>query len=285
MAVYTLENAQVKMSVKSAGAELISLIDKATGYEYMWCGDPAFWGRVSPVLFPVVGQYKDKTSYYDGQAYTMGQHGFARDMEFELESQTEDEIWFSLADSPESHEKYPFDFLLCCGYRLEGRSVHMMWKVKNTDARTMYFSIGAHPAFNCPMDGTWKLRFDTDAPLTVGILENGVLSDRQKTLVLENGLYPITNDLFDDDALIVENDQAHNVAILNAEGKAVVEVDFQSHLFGVWSPVKKNAPFVCIEPWYGRSDRAGFDQKLENREYGNVLESGGEFEAEYLITV
>ncbi len=285
MAVYTLENAQVKMSVKSAGAELISLIDKATGYEYMWCGDPAFWGRVSPVLFPVVGQYKDKTSYYDGQAYTMGQHGFARDMEFELESQTEDEIWFSLAASPESHEKYPFDFLLCCGYRLEGRSVHMMWKVKNTDARTMYFSIGAHPAFNCPMDGTWKLRFDTDAPLTVGILENGVLSDRQKTLVLENGLYPITNDLFDDDALIVENDQAHNVAILNAEGKAVVEVDFQSHLFGVWSPVKKNAPFVCIEPWYGRSDRAGFDQKLENREYGNVLESGGEFEAEYLITV
>ncbi len=285
MAVYTLENAQVKMSVKSAGAELISLIDKATGYEYMWCGDPAFWGRVSPVLFPVVGQYKDKTSYYDGQAYTMGQHGFARDMEFELESQSEDEIWFSLADSPESHEKYPFDFLLCCGYRLEGRSVHMMWKVKNTDARTMYFSIGAHPAFNCPMDGTWKLRFDTDAPLTVGILENGVLSDRQKTLVLENGLYPITNDLFDDDALIVENDQAHNVAILNAEGKAVVEVDFQSHLFGVWSPVKKNAPFVCIEPWYGRSDRAGFDQKLENREYGNVLESGGEFEAEYLITV
>ena len=119
----------------------------------------------------------------------------------------------------------------------------------------------------------------------MGILENGVLSKRQKTLVLDNGTYPVTNDLFDDDALIIENDQAHNVAILDSEGKAVVEVDFQSHLFGVWSPVKKNAPFVCIEPWYGRSDRADFDQKLEHREHGNVLAPGGEFEAEYLITV
>ena len=285
MAVYRLENADIRIDVKTAGAELISLVDRASGREYMWCGDGAYWARVSPVLFPIVGQYKDKTSFYDGKAYSMGQHGFARDMEFTLESRTEDEIWFTLASSPESHEKYPFDFLLSCGYRLEGRSVHMMWKVRNTDERTMYFSIGAHPAFNCPMDGTWKLRFDTDAPLTVGILENGVLSERQKTLTLDNGTYPVTNDLFDDDALIIENDQAHNVAILDQDGKTVVEVDFQSHLFGVWSPVKKKAPFVCIEPWYGRSDRADFDQQLEHREHGNVLAPGGEFEAEYLITV
>ena len=285
MAVYTLENADIKIDVKTAGAELISLVDKASGREYMWCGDGAYWGRVSPVLFPIVGQYKDKTSFYDGKAYSMGQHGFARDMEFALESRSEDEIWFTLASSPESHEKYPFDFLLSCGYRLEGRSVHMMWKVKNTDERTMYFSIGAHPAFNCPMDGTWKLRFDTDEPLTVGILENGVLSERQKTLTLENGTYPVTNDLFDDDALIIENDQAHNVAILDSEGKAVVEVDFQSHLFGVWSPVKKKAPFVCIEPWYGIGDPRGFDGEFKDKPMMNHLQPGASFMSRYDIII
>ncbi len=280
---HVLENDFLRAEIHERGAELKSVRDKASGREYLWQADPAYWNRTSPVLFPVVGQYRDKISVYDGKSYTMGQHGFARDMDFTLDSRTDSEIWFRLDSSPESHEKYPFDFSLYCGYCLQERSIQVLWKVVNTDDRTMYFSIGAHPAFNCAMEG-WKLRFDTDQPLTVGILSGGVLTDREKTLVLDNGEYPITADLFDDDALIIEHDQIHNVSLIDPEGNKVVEVDFQAELAGIWSPVGKAAPFVCIEPWYGRADRAGFNYKLEEREYGNKLAPGGVFEASYLIT-
>ena len=284
MAMYVLQNEELKVSVASAGAELKSALDQKTGREYLWNADPAYWNRTSPVLFPVVGSYKDKTSYYDGKAYTMGQHGFARDMEFTLASSSDTEIWFVLRADETTYEKYPFDFELHCGYSLQGRSILVMWKVVNPTDGKIWFSIGAHPAFNCAMEG-WKLRFDTDKDLTVGILSGGVLTDREKTLVLDNGEYPITPDLFDDDALILEHDQTHNVSLIDPEGIKRVEVDFESHLVGIWSPVGKAAPFVCIEPWYGRADRAGFNQKLEEREYGNVLEAGEAFEKSYLITL
>lgn len=280
---HVLENQLLRAVIREQGAELISVKDQETGREYLWQADPAFWGRTSPVLFPVVGQYRDKKSLYDGQTYTMGQHGFARDMTFSLDSRTDTQIWFRLDAGPESHKLYPFDFTLYCGYCLEERSIQVLWKVVNTDSRTMYFSIGAHPAFNCAMEG-WKLRFDTDAPLRVGILEGGVLSDREKILVPDNGEYPITADLFDEDALIIEHDQIHNVSLIDPEGSKVVEVDFQAPLAGIWSPVGKAAPFVCIEPWYGRSDRADFSGRLEEREYGNRLEPDQVFERSYLMT-
>ena len=114
MAMYVLQNEELKVSVASAGAELKSALDQKTGREYLWNADPAYWNRTSPVLFPVVGSYKDKTSYYDGKAYTMGQHGFARDMEFTLESSSDTEIWFVLRADETTYEKYPFDFELSC---------------------------------------------------------------------------------------------------------------------------------------------------------------------------
>ena len=158
MAMYVLQNEELKVSVASAGAELKSALDQKTGREYLWNADPAYWNRTSPVLFPVVGSYKDKTSYYDGKAYTMGQHGFARDMEFTLESSSDTEIWFVLRADETTYEKYPFDFELHCGYSLQGRSILVMWKVVNPTDGKIWFSIGAHPAFNCAMEG-WKLRF------------------------------------------------------------------------------------------------------------------------------
>ena len=128
-----------------------SLKDNKTEQEYLWQADPKFWGRTSPVLFPIVGNYAQKQSVYEGKTYTLSQHGFARDMEFDLESQTEEEIWFVLKDTESTLEKYPFHFILKVGYRLSGRQVEVMWKVENPNDKKMYFSIGGHPAFNCPL--------------------------------------------------------------------------------------------------------------------------------------
>ena len=291
MEKFQIRNESLTLEIDAHGAEMKSLTDNRTGQEYLWCGDAAYWGRTSPVLFPLVGNYREKQSCFDGKWYSLSQHGFARDMDFELVSEKGDEIWFALEDSPETLEKYPFGFRLELGYRLQGRAVEVLWKVTNKNDREMYFSIGGHPAFNCPLregekQTDYRIGFDTCEPLTASVLdENGTVSERTKVLELTDGMLQITDSLFDEDALIVEHDQAHKVALYTPEGEKYLEVKFEAPLFGIWSPAGKHAPFVCIEPWYGRSDRADFGQKLEEREWGNVLKAGEVFTAAYQICI
>ena len=140
---YILENDTLRVEIESFGAEIKSVKRKADGREYMWCGDPEYWGRTSPVLFPFVGAPKNKEYRYEGRTYSMGQHGFARDMEFALEAQEGKSIWFVLASTEETYVKYPFRFRLHIGYMLDENEVSVHWKVDNTDEKPMYFSIGA----------------------------------------------------------------------------------------------------------------------------------------------
>lgn len=286
-----IQNDQMTVLIDHHGAEMRSLKDNATGLEYLWQADPAYWGRTSPILFPLVGNYKNKETFFDGQSYHLTQHGFARDMDFDLLSKSENEIWFSLTDNEDTKQKYPFSFRLSIGYRLHERTLEVMWKVENTDTRTMYFSIGGHPAFYCPIDPhekqtDYRIAFDTKSDILYHIVnENGLVSGVTRQLPLKDGMYQITETLFDEDALIIENHQAQEVSLVNPKGEKYVTVTFDAPLFGIWSPVRKNAPFVCIEPWYGRSDRQDFNQKLEEREWGNALKVGDIFSASYRITI
>jgi galactose mutarotase-like enzyme len=287
---YSIENEIIKITVADHGAELKSLIRKSDGKELMWQADSAFWGRTSPVLFPLVGNYYQKKSVYNGQTYEMGQHGFARDMDFTLTSQTEDELQFTLKDNEETKAKYPFSFILVLSYKLVGSTVKVGWKVENPNSEKMYFSIGGHPAFNCDLDA-YTLRFEKDGivntDVTANIIEgdgSGCLGNVQERLPLEKGILKMSDELFSRDALIVEERQSNKVTLVDADSNDVISVSFDAPLFGVWSPVGKHAPFVCIEPWYGRCDRVGFNQKLEEREYGNTLNPGEVFEVSYDIT-
>ncbi len=148
---YTLSNQNLIVEVESFGAEIKSVRNAKTDYEYMWCGDKKYWGRTSPVLFPFVGSMKNKEFIVNGTHYPMGQHGFARDMEHTLLSQNETTIWFCLESSDETRVKYPFDFRLNIGYELTNNEIKVMWKVTNIGDELLPFSIGAHPAFNCPI--------------------------------------------------------------------------------------------------------------------------------------
>lgn len=284
---HIIENENLKVTVADHGAEVRSIIRKSDNTEMMWQADAAYWGRTSPVLFPLVGNYYEKKSIYQGKTYELGQHGFARDMDFELVKEATDELIFVLKDTEETLQKYPFHFELQIRYVLQGTTVQVRWTVKNTNEETMYFSIGAHPAFNCDLD-TYRLRFEkNDVPcdsLTANIIANdgsGCLSDETEKLQLQDGLLIMSDELFAKDALIIEKLQADVVTLVNSSGDAVVSVTCPTPLFGIWSPVGKHAPFMCIEPWYGRCDRVGYDQKLEGREYGNVLAPADEFHGGY----
>lgn len=145
----TLKNTALTLNISLHGAELTSIRD-SFGREFLWQADPAFWKRHSPVLFPIVGSLWDKHFRVNGREYEMGQHGFARDMDFRLVSERDDEIWFELNSSPETLAKYPYKFTLRIGYRLESNKIHVMWEVSGDDSQTMWFQIGAHPAFYLP---------------------------------------------------------------------------------------------------------------------------------------
>ena len=290
MAVFQISNEKITIQIDSLGAELKSLKNISTGTEYMWNGDARFWKRTSPVLFPIVGGLKEGRYLLEGKEYPMGQHGFARDMEFQLKSQVASEIWFILESGEETLPKYPYAFQLEIGYELVGESVIVKWRVKNPSTEEMYFSIGGHPAFLCPIEentiqSQYQICFDTKDKVISSCIKEGLLSEETKEYPLQDGILPVTEHLFDDDALVIEHDQAHQVALVKPDGTPYLTVSFDAPLFGIWSPPKKNAPFICIEPWYGRCDRLSFQGEWKEREWGQKLAGGETFAADYKITV
>lgn len=288
MGIYTIKNDDLALMVASFGAEIMSVHDCKTGQEYMWNADPVYWKRTSPILFPVVGSYKNKEVCHGDKVYTLPQHGFARDMEFELLSVAQDEIWFRLSHTPETMENYPFPFKLEVGYTVKGHSVLVSWRVRNAGTETMYFSIGGHPAFCCPetaggRQSDYWLHFEGADRISSRMIKDGVATDTILDYPLDNGYLQITEDLFDNDALVVEGGQTQKVSLCRPDRQPYVTVEFDAPLFGIWSVPGKAAPFVCIEPWYGRCDHQDFGGTLADREWGNSLEAGGVFEASYLI--
>lgn len=285
---YTLENETLKVEIDSFGAEIKSIRRVSDDREYMWCGDPKYWGRTSPVLFPFVGAPRNKEYRYEGKTYAMGQHGFARDMEFELELSEQGSIWFVLSSTEETYAKYPFHFKLHIGYALRENEVRVLWKVENTDSRPMYFSIGAHPAFLCPIHGEgdklgYGLKFGglTDELHHHGNTPEGMAVMEDEVLALTDGAVRFTPGFFDKCTYMVEGAQTGEVSLLDCDGEAYVIVRFDAPLFAVWSPEGKDAPFVCIEPWYGRCDAVDFEGSLAERAYENELAPDGTFTASY----
>jgi galactose mutarotase-like enzyme len=291
MGRYQLENDKIVIAVDSHGGEMKSLVRKDTGVEYMWQADPKFWGRSAPVLFPFVGSVNNQEFRTKGQTYAMGQHGFARDMEFELESKTEDTIWFVLRSDEETLAKYPYAFVLKLGYRLRENDVDVLWRVENpSKEEELPFSIGGHPAFNCPMKKGTKqtdywLRFDVDGTIVSTRLQGGLASEWQDSYILQDGYLPVTEHLFVKDALVIEDQHVRSVSLCDENKCPYLTVEMDAPLFGIWSPPGKNAPFICIEPWYGRCDPAGYDGSLQDRKWGNTLAPGQVWEREFCIIV
>lgn len=291
MAYYELKNDEISIGIESCGAELKSLKRSDNHREYMWCGDPQYWGRTSPILFPFVGGLKDRKYLAKGNHYSMTQHGFARDMEFRLLSRTEDEIWFEMDSDEETMAKFPYAFILKAGYRIEGSRVEVMWQVENPGTEKLPFSIGGHPAFNCPLEEECSQEEcfvdfgNVGEVVSTRIGASGLALEDTDTYRLAEGKLPLTDTLFDHDALVIENRQTQEVSLCGKGGIRYLTVTMDAPLFGVWSPAGKKAPFVCIEPWYGRCDDENFQGALEDRKWGNTVMPGEVWKASYTICV
>ena len=276
---YVMENEALKVTIDSHGAELASVIDISDGREYIWQAQPDVWKRHAPVLFPIVGKCVNGQYTYDGTSYRLGQHGFARDMEFELVNKDSDSIVMRLVSDDRTKGVYPFDFELFCMYELYGNTVTTEWRVVNSGNSQMYFSIGGHPAYI--MDGSLvgkKLVFeDAKGKLQYKLLdENGVVAPDMHELKLTDNAVVMDDKLFEDDALIIEDNQCHSVILADGD-KPVVKVTFDAPVFGLWS-ARTDIPFVCIEPWYGRADASDSDGDFTKKEWIQKLDAGEEFQ-------
>ena len=284
--LFHLENDFLAISVSTHGAELSSIKNKKTNKEMLWQGDPEFWGRKSPVLFPVVGKYKDGKTIYEGKEYNLGQHGFARDMEFiiagieHIPKANCEKLTFILKSKPKTFEVYPFNFSLTCTFELKDNKIIVGWKVENTDDKKIYFSIGAHPAFYCKKSKT-VLSMNADNLRYNLINADGLYTSPRYDI---DSQFVLHDNVFDKDALIIENSNVNEVSLIDND-KKYLTVKFDAPLFGIWSPAKKNAPFVCIEPWFGRCDAEDFNGDITEREWGNSLDIGEAWYKEYEIII
>ncbi len=286
----TLTNDVLAVVIDTHGAELQSIDNIRTGRRYLWHGDKAYWGRRSPVLFPIVGSLWNGTFRMDGKEYGLGQHGFARDMEFAvMEDVPENEAWFVLEANDETMAKYPRNFRLEIGYSLIGERVMVMWRVVNKDALRMSFQIGAHPAFNYPdfsPADPIHAYFTTDGGKILYsqiIAEKGCIGDETMEVEADSdGLVPVTGATYSRGALIFADNQVHRVSMLSKDKRPYVTLMFSAPLVGLWSP-SGDAPFMCIEPWWGRADKVGYEGEFSERQYVNHLEPGETFEASYMM--
>ncbi|EAD9142955.1 aldose 1-epimerase family protein [Listeria monocytogenes] len=286
-----LENEVLLVEMKTAGAELTRIFHKDTGLEYLWNADSKFWGRHSPVLFPTVGRLVDDTYLVDGNQYHLGQHGFARDRDFQVIEQTENTVRFELDADEDSLAIYPYKFKLSIIYTIEKNTVAVSYEVENTDNKRIYFSIGAHPAFHLPLtDGTtfedYYLDFGTEENLETLCLEGPYRSGDIKKIIDEPARYlPLSYDLFKNDALIFEALKQKEMTIKSDKTPHFVKVSFPEFPFvGVWT-AKPGTPFLCIEPWYGIADGAGESVELRDKAGIEHLEPEAVFASEYEITV
>ena len=278
----TISNSTLKASIKNAGAELFSL--KSQDKEFIWEGNPAFWGKHSPVLFPIVGTLKNNTYTVFGQEYQLPRHGFARDMEFLLINKTENSATFSLSSNPETLKKYPFEFELQLIYTLQVRTLDIEYKVINKNGTKMPFSIGAHPAIALPQNfENYSLKFEKEEVLQFSLLENDLVSNKTQILETKGNSVALNYKLFENDALVFKTLESNSLTILE-NSKPYIKVDFEDFpSLGIWT--KDQAPFVCIEPWFGYSDTPDNSGDLFKKEGILVLDANETFDAKFSIQI
>ncbi len=287
--IHTLQNDWLQVNVSEAGAELQNIIKNAQNTEYLWQGDAAHWARRSPVLFPIVGALKDGYFTVEGERYAMGQHGFARDAHFALKERRNNALTFELASSKETLEHYPFDFALCIQYILKQHSLTICYSVTNTGESVLPFSIGAHPAFNCPLypsekRSDYSLVFEKKEVQKRQLLESGTRTGETRLVLEDEDVLSISDELFEEDALVFQGLRSKEIT-LQRKSEPVLTMEFEGFpYFGIWSK-SSASPFICLEPWYGIADHMNHNHVLAEKEGIIALASGDTFECAFKLTI
>ncbi|WGQ11448.1 aldose 1-epimerase family protein [Pedobacter gandavensis] len=286
--IISLANAQISATFSTKGGELQRLENKETALEYLWTGDANFWGKFSPILFPIVGGLKEDTYFFEGKSYQLPRHGFARDREFEAHQISSEEVLFLLKEDEESLKVYPFKFQLGLRYRLTGNTLSCSYEVFNSGNKDLWFSIGGHPAFRIPLQSglsydDYYLEFNEDTQLNVHQVTNNLIEEETLPIHLVGGKLPLTHQLFYQDALVLKDLKSNQISLKSLKDKHGLDFHFDGFpFFGIWAA--KDADFVCLEPWCGIADGVDHDQEFSNKEGIVRLAPGKEWSRYWEVT-
>jgi galactose mutarotase-like enzyme len=269
--MHILENSNLIVEISAQGAELQRIFGKAWNQEYLWDGDPAFWSKKSPVLFPIVGSLKENRYFYQGKPYSLSRHGFARDLPFEPLETAKERIHFQLKSNEKTLEQYPFSFRFRIGYRLQGPELRVSYEVINDSAGPMYFSLGGHPAFRLPLTpdteySDYFLEFnEEEVKPRWPISPEGLIENSSVPLLESSSILPLRKELFWQDALVLKHPTSSILSLKSDKTERGIDIAIGEFPYlGIWAA--KNADFICIEPWCGIADTVGTDQELEHKE-------------------
>lgn len=285
-----LQNEFLHIEISAMGAELMRIYDRKNETELLFNGDPAYWKRRAPILFPNVGKTYGNTMRINGAPYPTGQHGFARDMEFILESAGETNAVYLLRSGEATLPRYPFEFELRIEYRLNGPALEVIWSVHNPSGEEIAFTIGGHPAFCFASAEEKKEAYCVELPgcsaIRYRLLDpaSGTALPDVREIALENGMLPLSDALFAHDALILDDMQVQEAWLCHADGRRRVGMICKGFPnFGIWSV--QGAPFVCLEPWQGRCDDCGYDGELRNKPNVTRLAPGETFRKAHSVVL
>ncbi len=289
--IYTLENSNIKITASPFGGELHNLTSKIDGTEFLWNGNEEFWKYHAPILFPIVGKVKDNKYIVEENTYSLPQHGLARISEFNMIKKTDTSIIFSLPYSNKTLEVYPYKFELQIRYDLIENGVKVSYKVINKDSKEIFFSIGAHPAFMCPIMPEETMNdyyFEFNKKETSSLLtlnSEGYFSHERLPYLNNKNIINLSKEVFKNDALVFDNLNSNKISLKSKNHNKSLTMDFTGFPYmGLWSK-PTGAPFVCIEPWFGHSDYEDFTGEFKEKEGIQSLNIDEEFNCSYTIKI
>ncbi len=290
--IYSIENEQIKISVNSMGAELYSYYSKDTNTEYLWQGDPTYWGGRAYNLFPFVGRMYEGYFRYDGKEYPSRCHGLARFFQFTLEKQTENSMTFLFTDNEETHKEYPFAFEFRVTFTIDGKKLTTRYEATNTDTKTMLCAFGGHPGINVPFDGgafeDYYLDFGEKLLPKQVVFADGspFLADKSLPYELEEGSkLPLTHELFSNDAIVLEGTKGY-VALRSKKSNRYVSMRYGDYfLIGFWQAYSSSTPYLCLEPWSSLPAYEGKIVDLESKPNMERLAVGEKAEKTFVMEI
>lgn len=267
--------------ISTKGAELKSLKDPCN-QEFLWQSDPDFWKFSAPLLFPLIGNSREGRTLIEGEYRYIQKHGFARHKEFSLERHSENQALFSLREDAETLSCFPYRFLLEAEFSLLKNRLHIVYTVSNRDGRDMYYQIGAHPGFLCPLQegesfDEYSLLFKTEESF------KSYVYDIEKAHFLSEPAYPhksgktlvLKKELFRNDALYFPSIRSRELTLRNGKNAPVLSLgfgDFSS--LALWTPPDPRAGLICLEPWNGSAILDTEDDRLSSRHDIQLLKPG-----------
>jgi len=282
-----LANGKLTCEIALKGAELRSLRDIASNEEFIWQRDPAFWAASAPILFPVIGRFKDGGYLLDGRFHEIPKHGFVRVLDFSLVASTEASATFRLMDSDETLVAYPYAFTLEVVFTLLERTLAVDYRVVNRNDRMMFFALGSHPAFNLPAKlgplEDWSIQFETvEEPVCYRVAENLLSSAPEVFEFAAGNSIALTGDTFARDALIFKRLRSRSLQIVHREHGVRLRFDTGgAPTLGIWA--NPGAPYVCLEPWHGFDDSSENNADLRQKPDMLRLAAGETFTTGYRI--